>query len=72
MWTYHIARWKPGELKRMLGLPGVQRWFDQHGLIFLGRFRYRVPIVAGEPVEAVAADHPVRIFHRDVLVAEHV
>jgi hypothetical protein len=34
---------------------------------------YRVPIVlAGEPVEAVAADHLVRIFHRDVLVAEHV
>jgi hypothetical protein len=54
-------------------LPGVQRWVDQHGLISLGRFRYRVPIVlAGEPVEAVAADHLVRIFHRDVLVAEHV
>ena len=35
--------------------------------------RYRVPIMlAGEPVEAVAADHLVRIFHRDVLVAEHV
>jgi hypothetical protein len=32
-----------------------------------------VPIVlAGEPVEAVAAEHLVRIFHRDVLVAEHV
>jgi len=54
-------------------LPGVQRWVDQHGLISLGGFRYRVPIVlAGEPVEAVAADHLVRIFHRDVLVAEHV
>jgi hypothetical protein len=39
----------------------------------LGGFRYRVPIVlAGEPVEAVAAEHLVRIFHRDVLVAEHV
>src|SRR5215217_4583882 len=25
-----------------------------------------------EPVEAVVADHLVRIFHRDVLVAEHV
>jgi transposase InsO family protein len=54
-------------------LPGVQRWVDQHGLISLAGFRYRVPIVlAGEPVEAVAADHLVRIFHRDVLVAEHV
>ena len=54
-------------------LPGVQRWVDQHGLISLAGFRYRVPIVlAGEPVEAVAAEHLVRIFHRDVLVAEHV
>jgi hypothetical protein len=54
-------------------LPGVQRWVDQQGLISLGGFRYRVPIVlAGEPVEAVAAEHLVRIFHRDVLVAEHV
>ena len=32
-----------------------------------------MPIVlAGEPVEAVAAEHLVRIFHREVLVAEHV
>jgi hypothetical protein len=54
-------------------LPGVQRWVDQHGLISLGGFGYRVPIVlAGEPVEAVAAEHLVRIFHREVLVAEHV
>jgi hypothetical protein len=54
-------------------LPGVQRWVDQHGLISLAGFRYRVPIVlAGEQVEAVAAEHLVRIFHRDVLVAEHV
>jgi hypothetical protein len=54
-------------------LPGVQRWVDQHGLISLAEFRYRVPIVlAGEPVEAVAAEHLVRIFHREVLVAEHV
>jgi transposase InsO family protein len=54
-------------------LPGVQRWVDQHGLISLGGFKYRVPIVlAGEPVEAVAAKHLVRIFHREVLVAEHV
>jgi Mu transposase, C-terminal domain len=29
-------------------------------------------VLAGEPVEAVAADHLVRIFDRDVLVAEHV
>ena len=54
-------------------LPGVQRWVDRHGLISLGGFGYRVPIVlAGEPVEAVAADHLVRIFHREVLVAEDV
>ena len=58
---------------QLVRLPGVQRWVDQHGLISLGGFRYRVPIVlAGEPVEAVAAEHLVRIFHRDVLVAEHV
>jgi transposase InsO family protein len=58
---------------RLVRLPGVQRWVDQHGVISLGGFRYRVPIVlAGEPVEAVAADHLVRIFHREVLVAEHV
>jgi Integrase core domain len=55
---------------QILRLPGVQRWVDQHGLISLGGFRYRV--LAGEPVEAVAAEHLVRIFHRDVLVAEHV
>jgi len=59
--------------RRVLRLPGVQRWVDRHGLISLGGFKYRVPIVlAGEPVEAVAADHLVRIFHREVLVAEHV
>jgi Mu transposase, C-terminal domain len=52
-------------------LPGLQRWVDQHGLISLGGFRYRVPIVlAGEPVEAVAADHLVQIFHREVLIAD--
>jgi len=57
----------------VLRLPGVQRWVDRHGLISLAGFRYRVPIVlAGEPVEAVVAEHLVRIFHRDVLVAEHV
>jgi transposase InsO family protein len=54
-------------------LHGVQRWVDRRGLISLAGFSYRVPIVlAGEPVEAVAADHLVRIFHRGVLVAEHV
>jgi Mu transposase, C-terminal domain len=58
---------------QIVRLPGVQRWVNQHGLISLGGFRYRVPIVlAGEPVEAVAAEHLVRIFHREVLVAEHV
>jgi transposase InsO family protein len=58
---------------QVVRLPGVQRWVDRHGLISLGGFRYRVPIVlAGEPVEAVAAEHLVRIFHREVLVAEHV
>jgi hypothetical protein len=52
---------------------GVQRWVDRHGVIRLAGFSYRVPIIlAGEPVEAVVADHLVRIFHRDVLVAEHV
>ena len=29
-------------------------------------------MLAGEPVEAVAAEHLVRIFHREVLVAEEV
>ena len=58
---------------QIVRLPGVQRWVDQHGLISLAGFRYRVPIVlAGDPVEAVAADHLVRIFYREVLVAEHV
>ena len=58
---------------RAVRLPGVQRWVNQHGLISLAGFRYRVPIVlAGEPVEAVEGEHLVRIFHRDVLVAEHV
>ena len=54
-------------------LHGVQRWVDRRGLIRLAGFSYRVPIIlAGEPVEAVVAEHLVRIFHRDVLVAEHV
>ena len=59
--------------QQIIRLPGVQRWVDRHGAISLAGFKYRVPIVlAGEPVEAVAAEHLVRIFHRDVLVAEHV
>jgi hypothetical protein len=29
-------------------------------------------VLAGEPVEAVVADHLIRIDRRDVLVAEHV
>ena len=54
-------------------LHGVQRWVDRRGLIRLAGFSYRVPIIlAGEPVEAVVAEHLVRIFHRNVLVAEHV
>jgi len=51
---------------------GVQRWVDQRGRIRLAGFGYRVPIVlAGEPVEAVVADHLVQIYHHDVLVASH-
>jgi transposase InsO family protein len=52
---------------------GVQRWVDQHGVIRLAGFSYRVPIVlAGEPVEAVVADNLVEVYHREVLVASHV
>ena len=41
-------------------------------VIRLAGFTYRVPIVfAGEPVEAVVADHLVQIFHREVLVASY-
>ena len=51
---------------------GVQRWVDQRGSIRLAGFGYRVPIVlAGEPVQAVVADHLVQIYHHDVLVASH-
>jgi len=51
---------------------GVQRWVSQRGVIRLAGFSYRVPIVfAGEPVEAVVADHLVQIFHRDTLVASY-
>ena len=54
-------------------LRGVQRWVDRRGMVRLAGFSYRVPIIlAGEPVEAVVAEHLVRIFHRDALVAEHV
>ena len=55
------------------GCLGCSGGWTERGLISLAGFRYRVPIVlAGEPVEAVVAEHLVRIFHRDVLVAEHV
>ena len=70
-----VSAWQPvvEPAPEILRLPGVQRWVDRHGLISLGGFRYRVPIVlAGEPVEAVAAEHLVRIFHREGLIAEHV
>ncbi|GAB3077357.1 hypothetical protein GCM10027053_47340 [Intrasporangium mesophilum] len=51
---------------------GVQRWVSGKGMIRLAGFSYRVPIVfAGEPVEAVVADHLVQIFHREVLVAAY-
>ena len=63
----------PGVSAMPRRLPGVQRWVDRHGLISLAGFRYRVPIVlAGKPVEVVVAEHLLRIFHRHVLVAEHV
>jgi hypothetical protein len=67
-----VATTQPGAQPAMR-LHGVQRWVDRHGVIRLAGFSYRVPIIlAGEPVEAVVADHLVRVFHRDVLVAEHV
>ena len=60
---------EPG-VQPAMRLHGVQRWVDRHGVIRLAGFSYRVPIIlAGEPVEAVVADHLVRVFHRDVLVA---
>jgi transposase InsO family protein len=63
----------PSSLAAAGRLRGVQRWVDRRGVIRLAGFSYRVPIIlAGEPVEAVVAEHLVRIFHRDVLVAEHV
>jgi Integrase core domain len=59
----------PGVSAEPRRLPGVQRWVDRRGLISLAGFSYRVPIVlAGEPVEAVVAEHLVQVFHRDVLV----
>jgi transposase InsO family protein len=67
--AYPQAATHRGDLRRA----GVQRWVDQRGSIRLAGFGYRVPIVlAGEPVEAVVADHLVQIYHRDVLVASHV
>ena len=70
-WYRPSGRWW-SRARQILRLPRVQRWVDQHNLISLGGCRYRVPIVlAGEPVGAVAANHLVRMYHRDVLVAEH-
>jgi len=66
-----ISQQPPG--RAGMRLAGVQRWVDQHGVIRLAGFSYRVPIVlAGEPVEAVVADNLVAIYHREVLVASHV
>jgi len=63
---------QPG-VQPAMRLHGVQRWVDRRGVIRLAGFSYRVPIIlAGEPVEAVVTDHLVSVFHRDVLVAEHV
>ncbi len=51
----------------------MQRWVDAGGKIRLAGFSYRVPVVlAGEPVQCVAAGNLVEIFHREVLVASHV
>ena len=63
---------QPG-VQPAMRLHGVQRWVNRHGVIRLAGFSYRVPVIlAGEPVEAVVTDQLVRVFHRDVLVAEHV
>lgn len=51
----------------------MQRWVDARGRVHLGGFLYRVPIVlAGEPVACVVTGNLVQIYHRQVLVAEHV
>jgi len=39
---------------RITRLPGVQRWVDQHGLVSLGGFRYRVPIVLAGAIDFLA------------------
>ncbi len=53
--------------------PGISRWVDQHGVIRLAGFRYRVGATfAGEQVEAVCADGLVQVLHRGVLIASHV
>src|SRR4051812_22869970 len=53
--------------------PGISRWVDQHGVIRLAGFRYRVGATfAGEQVEAVCADGLVQILHRGVLIVSHV
>lgn len=52
---------------------GVRRWVNTAGTVRLAGFSYRVPIVlAGEPVQCVAAGNLVEIYHREVLVASHV
>ena len=62
-----------GERGRPAASAGVQRWVDAGGKVRLAGFTYRVPVVlAGEPVQCVAAGNLVEIFHREVLVASHV
>lgn len=50
-------------------MAGVQPWVGLRGEVRPAGFTYRVPVVlAGEPVEYVAADHLARIYHRHILV----
>ncbi len=67
----HRRRWRSPS-RRSCRSPGCSvgrpAWLDLVGRVPLPG----ADVLAGEPVEAVAADHLVRIFHRDVLVAEHV
>lgn len=52
--------------------PGISRWVDQHGVIRLAGFGYRVGATfAGEQVEAVCSEGLVQILHRGVLVVSH-
>ena len=60
-------------MRLAMRLHGVQRWVDRRGIRGWPDSPTESPSSSpGEPVEAVVADHLVRIFHRDVLVAEHV